>query len=466
MTITLRPYLYGVCSLLLTVGLVLSGRSAAHAQAPAFPHLYGQRPDANNSLASLQFDTQIGLRIEPPEQSPRSWTWHRIHVDSTEPPYIIALTRDYTPVAADEGAYLAVCYVHAPWYCSPWTGPVKPAIPPSGIEGLRWSEGSGLSGLHNALAVNDEIQIRGGGLGARSQPFGTWWQRSPNTRINVFDIETLETFPDDIETFVYLSHPEQWANPDVQALPADQGSGANRRYLTTDDIGRYVRGCWYRPRDAQWVCTSWRGPIVATVNLPDEYRLEIVGVPSHVDVRGTAPVTWYSRPANDARRAPTQVATDANPYTPAAADEGHYLRACQAIGDDRACTRWLGSVLPPIPITHRGDYPRVGSPGPVYVDRPSQRPVTYHVGDHLTARTPDTLQPIPLAPNGHVSQLVWMVLVAGDGTPQNPRRDRVLHIGPDFILPRQYRNELFRVCLYGANGQTHGWGCHLRETIR
>ena len=469
---TLRPALYWVCSLLLTVGLALSGRAAAHAQAPTDPN----DNDPHNPLAGLLFDVQVGMRIEPPAiPDQNSWTWHRIRPGATPTslsgviPQIVAYTRDYTPVAADEGTHLSVCYAATPdtlpRHCSPFIGPVKPAIPPS-IEGLRWSEGSGLSGLHNALAVNDEIQIRGGGLGARSQPFGTWWQRSPSTRINVSDIETLETFPDDIETFVYLSHPEQWANPDVQALPADQGSGANRRYLTTDDIGRYVRGCWYRPRDAQWVCTSWRGPIVATINLPDEYRLEIVGVPSHVDVRGTAPVTWYSRPANDARRAPTQVATDANPYTPAADDEGHYLRACQAIGDDRACTRWLGPVLPPIPITHRGDYPRVGSPGPVYVDRPSQRPVTYHVGDHLTARTPDTLQPIPLAPNGHVSQLVWMVLVAGDGTPQNPRRDRVLHIGPDFILPRQYRNELFRVCLYGANGQTHGWGCHLRETIR
>ena len=118
-------------------------------------------------------------------------------------------------------------------------------------------------------------------------------------------------------------------------MPADPGLGANRRYLTPDDVGRYVRGCWWRRRDATWHCTVWLGPVVATVHLPDEYRMEIVGVPSHVAVRGTTSrgdsahgatpaVTWWRRPANDPRRAPTQVAANANPYTPAAA--GHSAR--------------------------------------------------------------------------------------------------------------------------------------------
>ena len=260
---------------------------------------------------------------------------------------------------------------------------------------------------------------------------------------------------------MYLSHPEQWANPDVRALPAEPGPGINRRYLTTDDVGRYVRGCWWHPRNNAWLCTEpWRGPVVATINLPDEYRQEIVGVPSHVDVRGGAPVTWWRR-RGDVQRPPTQVATSANPYTPADADEGHYLRACHAVGTDRACTRWLGPVLPAIPTAHRGDHPQVGTPAPVYVDRPHQRPVAYQVGDHLQVRTPDTLQPVPLAPNGHASQPVWMVLV-GVGTPQ--WHDRVLHVGPDFILPRSYHS--FRVCLYGANGSTRGWGCSSRVPIQ
>ena len=467
----MRTLLAWLCGLCLYAGLTLRG-PAAYAQAA--DTLHGS--DTHNPLAGLQFDVQVGVRIEPPAiPDQNSWTWSRIRgrLDATPTspsgiiPQIVAYTRDYTPVAEDEGTHLSVCYAATPdtlpKHCSPFIGPVKPAIPAADIAGLRWSEGSGLSGPQ--LAVNDEIQLRGGasGLTVGSQPFGTWWQRSPSNRLNVHDIETLETFPDDIETFVYLSHPEQWANPDVLALPAEQGQGANRRYLTTDDVGRYVRGCWWGRRDTTtpWACTTWRGPVVATVHLPDEYRMAIVGVPSHVDVRGAAPVTWWRRPANDIRRVPTQVAAAANPYTPAAADEGHYLRACQAVGDDRACTRWLGPVLPAIPTAHHGDAPRVGTPAPVYGDRPNQHPVAYHVGDHLTVHTPDTLQPIPLVPNGHVSQPVWMGLV-GVGTPQ--WHDRVLHVGPDFILPRSYHS--FRVCLYGANGTTRGWGCSSRAPIR
>ena len=480
---TLRPALYWVCSLLLTVGLALSGRAAAHAQAPIDPN------DPHNPLRHLQFDTQVGVRIEPPAiPDQNSWMWGRFRGRLDAPlaspsagiPQTVAQTRAYTPVAADEGAYLIVCYAATPdtlpRHCSPFIGPVKPAIPPS-IEGLRWSAGSGLSDPHGLLAVNDEIQLRGGasGLTVGSQPFGTWWQRSPSNRRGVRpeDIETLAAFPNDIESFVYLSHPEQWANPDVQALPVEQGQAANRRYLTTDDVGRYVRGCWWGQRDTAppWACTTWLGPVVATVHLPDEYRLGIVGVPSHVDVRGAAPVTWWRRPANDARRAPMQVAAAANPYTPAADDEGHYLRACQAVGADRACTRWLGPVLPPIPLVFGGDFPHVTLPGLDYFDRPNQRPTAYHVGDHLTAYIPPALQPIPLAPNGHASQPVWMVLMDGDDADhlQQPRHghDRVLHVGPDFILPRQYQGQSFRVCLYGAHGEanTRGWGCSRRETI-
>ena len=451
--------------------------------APSLPRR-GQGWSAQLGLSGMRqpLDTQVGVRLEPPAiPDQNSWTWHRIRgrLDATPTspsgviPQLVAYTRDYTPGAADEGSHLAVCYAATPdtlpRHCSPFIGPVKPAIPPSDIAGLRWSAGSGLYDPHNPLAVNDEIQLRGGasGLTVGSQPFGTWWQRSTSAQ--------TPAQPDDVETFVYLSHPEQWANPDVQALPVEQGLGANRRYLTTDDVGRRVRGCWWQragwrgAKAGKWVCTSWIGPVVATVHLPDEYRMEIVGVPSHIDVRGTfsrqpggaPPVTWWRRPANDIRRDPTQVAADANPYTPAAAAEGHYLRACHAVGDDRACTRWLGPVLPAIPTAHRGDHPQVGTPAPVYVDRPNQRPVAYHVGDHLQVHAPDTLQPIPLAPNGHASQPVWMVLV-GVGTPQ--WHDRVLHVGPDFILPPHYHS--FRVCLYGANGPTRGWGCSSRVPIQ
>ena len=70
---TLRTLLAWLCGLCLCAGLALRD-TAAYTQAPHVPppSLWGQRPDANNPLASLQFDTQIGLRIEPPEQSPRS----------------------------------------------------------------------------------------------------------------------------------------------------------------------------------------------------------------------------------------------------------------------------------------------------------------------------------------------------------------------------------------------------------
>ena len=464
---TLRTLLAWLCGLCLCAGLTLRG-PAAYAQAADTP--------AHNPLAGLQFDVQVGVRIEPPViPDQNAWTWHRIRgrLDATPTspsgiiPQIVAYTRDYTPVAADAGTHLVVCYAATPdtlpRHCSPFIGPVKPAIPPS-VGGLRWSEGSG---PHHPLAVNDEIQIRGGasGLTVRSQPFGTWWQRSTSAQ--------LPAQPDDIESFVYLRHPEQWANPDVQALPAEQGQGANRRYLTTDDVGRYVRGCWWHARNAAWACTTpWYGPVVATVHLPDEYRLEIVGVPSHVDVRGAPAVTWWRRPADDNRRAPTQVAAAANPYTPATADAGHYLRACQAVGADRACTRWLGPVLPAIPLAFGGDFPHVTLPGLDYFDRPNQHPATFHVGDHLTADIPSALQPIPLAPNGHASQPVWMVLMDGDDADhlQQPRHghDRVLHVGPDFILPRQYQGQSFRVCLYGAHGEanTRGWGCSRRETIQ
>ena len=455
---TLRTLLAWLC---LCAGLALRSTPAYAQAADTAPS-----PDAHGPLAGRLFDTQVGLRIEPPAiPDQNAWTWHRLRVRAEEAapslsgviPQIVAHTRTYTPVAADVGAYLAVCYAATadtlPRHCSDFHGPVKPAIPAANIAGLRWSEGSGLTDPHSPLAVHDEIQIRGGasGTAARGQPFGTWWQRSTSNPAQ----------PDDIETFVYLSDPDQWANPDVQALPADPGLSRNRRYLTPDDVGRYVRGCWWRRRDATWHCTSWFGPVVATVHLPDEYRMEIVGVPSHIDVRGGTPVTWWRRPAADNSRAPTQVAASANPYTPADDDAGHFLRACHAVGADRACTQWLGPVLPAIPTAHRGDYPQVGTPAPVYFDRPAQRPTAYRVGDHLRIHAPDTLQPIPLAPHGHVSQPVWMGLV-GVGTPQ--WHDRVLHVGPDFVLPGQYHS--FRVCLYGAHGATRGWGCSSRVPIQ
>ena len=497
----LRTLLTGLCGLCLCAGLALRSPAAYAQAADAAP-----TPDAHDPLAGRQFDTQVGLRIEPPANPDPSdllqgimhlaahlahvapsafpdqndWSWHRLRgpLDAPPPspsaviPQIVARTRVYTPVAADEGAYLAVCYAATadtlPRHCSAWLGPVKAAIPATRIEGLRWSAGSGLTDPHRPLAVHDEIQIRGSASGAfvRRQPFGTWWQRSTSPQI--------PAQPDDIETFVYLGEPAQWANPDVQALPAEPGLGANRRYLTPDDVGRYVRGCWWRNRNAHrnaaWVCTSWAGPVVATVHLPDEYRMEIVGVPSRVDVRGEAPVTWWRRPADDSSRFPTQVTANANPYTPAADDEGHYLRACHAVGADRACTRWLGPVLPPIPLSYGGDFPHVRWLGLDYVDRPAQRPATFHVGDHLTPHAP-AVQPIPLAPNSHVSQPVWMVLVDSDSAshPQSPRNghDRVLHVGPDFLLPRQYQGAWFRVCLYGTHRDANadGWSCSRRETI-
>ena len=484
---TLRTLLSWLCGLCFCAGLTLRGPAAYAQAADTDP-----RPDANNPRTSMQFATQIGVRIEPPAiPDQNSWSWHSLRGQLDAPatslgaiiPQIVAQTRVYTPVAADEGAYLAVCYAATPdtlpRHCTPLIGPVKPPIPVSFPTSnrdrrLKWVEGSslGLEG-HDPLAVNDEIQIRGGGGRGRivrNQHSGAWWQRSTSAQI--------PAQPADIETFIYLSQPDQWATPGIPALPAEQGQGDNRRYLTADDVGRYVRGCFWRTWGAgsdttpHWACTTWRGPVVATVHLPDEYRQVIVGVPSRVDVRGAASITWWRRPANDGSRTPTQVATSANPYTPAAADEGHYLRACHAVGNDRTCTRWLGPVLPPIPLSFGGDFPHVTFPGLDYFDRPNQRPTAYHVGDHLTAYIPPALQPIPLAPSGHASQPVWMVLMDGDDADhlQHPRhgRDRVLHVGTDFILPRQYQGQSFRICLYGAHGEanTRGWGCSRREIIQ
>ena len=488
---TLRLLLFWLGGLCLGAGLALSGSSAAYAQI-ADHQLAGQN-DPANPLRPLQFQTQAGLRIAPPARSGGSWRWYRVRFndagtaplwDGLQSP---AFTRAFTPTAADLGAYLAVCWQAsdaANWHCSPWTGPVKPSIPvafPTSdrSQRLKWSEGSSLAPEgHEPLAVNDEIQIRGGGGRhsiVKNQPVGTWWQRSTSAQI--------PAQPDDIETFLYLSHPEHWANPDILALPAEQGQGDNRRYLTADDVGRYVRGCFWRTwgdgnnTTPHWACTTWRGPVVATVHLPDEYRMEIVGVPSHVDVRGTAPVAWWRRPADDIRRAPTQVAAAANPYTPAAADEGHYLRACHAVGADRACTRWLGPVLPAL----QSSTPHLGYPIMIYagvppdssaaIQHPGDDRFYVRVGDRYAAghccNFPDVpnnggfnhLYPVPLAPNGHDSQLVWMVL-AGDGSRQNPRHNRVVHIGPEYTVPQQYEGLGLRTCLYGTDGgDVRGWTC-------
>ena len=184
---TLRTLAW-LCGLCLCAGLALRA-TAAYAQDADTPHT----SDAHNPLAGLQFDTQVGLHIEPPAiPDQNDWSWHRLRgpLDATPTslsdviPQIVARTRVYAPVAEDEGAHLSVCYAATsdtlPRHCSPFIGPVKPAIPPSDFAGLRWSEGSGLHDPHSPLAVNDEIQLRGSasGLAARNQPFGTWWQRS------------------------------------------------------------------------------------------------------------------------------------------------------------------------------------------------------------------------------------------------------------------------------------------------
>ena len=472
---TLRLLLSWVCGLCLGAGLALSGSSAAHAQI-ADHQLAGQN-DPANPLRHLQFQTQAGLRIEPPARGGGSWRWYRVRFnaggtaplwDSLQSP---AFTRAFTPADSDQGAYLAVCWQAseaANWHCSAWTGPVKPPIPASNIGGLRWETA--------AYAVNDEIQIRVNAARVRNQqPIRTWWQRSTSANI--------PAQPDDIETFVYVSDPEQWANPTALVLPAEQGQADNRRYLIPDDVGRYVRGCFWRYSPNRWACTSWNGPVVVTLNLPDEYRMEIVGVPSHVDVRGAAPVTWWRRPAHDIARAPTQVAANANPYTPAAADEGHYLRACHAVGADAACTRWLGPVLPALPFQGGVQFvtPNLGYPIMIYAGVPPassaarQHPgddrFYVRVGDRYAAghccNFPDVpnnggfrhLYPVPLAPNGHDSQLVWMVM-AGDGSRQNPRHNRVVHIGPEYTVPQQYEGWALRTCLYGTDGgDVRGWTC-------
>ena len=450
---TLRLWLACLC---LGAGLALSGPAAAYAQVT--DHQLSDQNDPANPLRPLQFQTQVGLRIAPPARSGGAWRWYRVRFndagtaplwDGLQSP---AFTRTFTPAAADLGAYLAVCWQAsdaANWHCTPWTGPVKPPIPVSfptsdRSRRLKWSAGSSLASEgHAPLAVHDEIQIRGGGgrqSSVKNQPFGAWWQRSTSAQ--------LPAQPDAIETFLYLRQPEQWANPDILALPAEPGEGDNRRYLTPDDVGRYVRGCFWRTwgdgddTTPHWACTTWRGPVVATVHLPDEYRMEIVGVPSHVDVRGAAPVTWWRR-RGDVQLPPTQVAADANPYTPVAADAGHFLRACHAVGNDRACTRWLGPVLPALPF-----------PAGVQCDDWFY----VRVGDRYAASY-YRLYPVPLASNSHDSQLVWMV-VAGDGTRQNPRHNRVVHIGPEYTIPQQYEGWLLRTCLYGTDGgAVRGWTC-------
>ena len=490
---TLRLWLACLC---LGAGLALSGPSAAYAQVT--DHQLSDQNDPANPLRPLQFQTQVGLRIAPPARSGGAWRWYRVRFndagtaplwDGLQSP---AFTRTFTPAAADLGAYLAVCWQASDatdWHCTPWTGPVKPAIPVSfptadRSRRLKWSAGSSLASEgHDPLAVHDEIQIRGGGgrqSSVKNQPFGAWWQRSTGTQI--------PAQPDAIETFLYLRQPEQWANPDILALPAEPGEGDNRRYLTPDDVGRYVRGCFWRTwgdgddTTPHWACTTWRGPVVATVHLPDEYRMEIVGVPSHVDVRGAAPVTWWRR-RGDVQLPPTQVAADANPYTPVAADAGHFLRACHAVGDDRACTRWLGPVLPALPALGgvQSRIPNLGYPIMVYagvpltsseaIQHPGDDRFYVRVGDRYAAghccNFPDApnnanfnhLYPVPLAPNGHDSQLTWMV-IAGDGTSQNPSHNRVVHIGPEYTVPQQYEGWALRTCLYGTDGgNVRGWTC-------
>ena len=106
---TLRLLLPWVCGLCLTVGLALSGSAAAHAQAAPDPNDNASR----NPLAGLQFDTQVGVRIEPPAiPDQNSWSWHRLRGPLDAPPtslsevipQIVAQTRVYAPGAEDEGA--------------------------------------------------------------------------------------------------------------------------------------------------------------------------------------------------------------------------------------------------------------------------------------------------------------------------------------------------------------------------
>ena len=62
------------------------------------------------------------------------------------------------------------------------------------------------------------------------------------------------------------------------------------------------------------------------------------------------------------------------------------------------------------------------------------------------------LYPVPLVPNGHDSQLVWMVM-AGNGA-------RAVHIGPEYAVPQQYEGWSLHTCLYGTDGgDVRGWTC-------